>query len=194
MIRAIAIGVIVLSYFAVAACKGDDDTSTATPTAIASTISSAPASATSTTAASPAPTSDATPGGGLSGEPWTVSGQLSGTAQMTEVTCDIVQDSYQVNVAGTLDGKYFAVRPVFSTTTDGGINYGADSPLFIEVLFGTTTADQFHWNNGSGVEGSGNLSADPTGSGNLNVTVPASLNSPGFATAPITVAGFWTCP
>lgn len=133
----------------------------------------------------------------LVAENWTVSGPVSGTAQLAVTSCDVVGSEYEVNLAGTLSGVYFYVGTAFSSTGSGTLDYGSTGTfLFVEVKYGPTSLETpvDHWNNGSGVTGTGVATIGSNGSGNLNVTVPPSANSPGGAMAPITVSGQWTCP
>ncbi len=48
----------------------------------------------------------------LVAENWTVSGPVSGTAQLAVTSCDVVGSEYEVNLAGTLNGVYFSSEPL----------------------------------------------------------------------------------
>ncbi|MEO8456659.1 MAG: hypothetical protein ABI559_02490 [Chloroflexota bacterium] len=160
----------------VAACGGSDDNPTATPNVIGSTGASTTPS-----------------GSAAASENWAINGQVSGTAVMTKVTCDVVAGSYQVAVFGKLLDADFEVNPVFPTTASGTLTYGVDPSVFVNVTYGSGSSFR-HWNDGSGVVGSGTVTVGANGSGSMQVVVPVSRNSPGAATTQVTAAGKWTCP
>jgi hypothetical protein len=160
--------------------------------------SNSPYTATVGTASSPASNPvTATAGGPSEIFDWTVSGQYSGTAQMTMTTCDIVGNQDEIGLDGTLNGVNFYIGSTFSTTASGTLTYSSPNDLlFVEVKYGTGTTGTpaAHWNNGSGFNGIGTATIGAQGSGSMDVTVPPSANSPAGATVPIRVSGDWTCP
>jgi hypothetical protein len=135
-------------------------------------------------------------GSGNTVEQWTVSGQLSGTSEITGVECVPGVDNYaDIELSGMLNGQFFHVRLEFDENARGELTYGDPSSyLFVVAEYGTGQIAPYRWSEEGGAIGSGTATIDGARSGSLQLTVPPSGDVPGQAAQPITIAGKWSCP
>jgi hypothetical protein len=134
-------------------------------------------------------------GSGGTVEQWTVSGQLSGTSEMTSVACGGVARDAEIELTGTLNDQFFHVRLVFDVNARGELTYGDPaSYLAVVVEYGSGLIAPYRWSDEGGAIGSGTATIDGARSGSLQLTVPPSGDAPGQASQPLTIAGKWSCP
>jgi hypothetical protein len=194
MLRTFALPVL-LALAAIAACGGDDDSNSPTPTA-----SPAATSAAATTLPAGAPTAAASDGPTpvptlpANAVTWTFGAPISGDVPVgLSFPCNVAPGSFQVQLSGVFNDN--PVTVLFGGNKTGTLDFSdSNSSLAVNVQYGAASSSvDYSWYGIAGTDGtSGVVTIDANGNGSMGVVVPPS-NDPSAATSGIAVTGAWNC-